>query len=56
MEPDTAATSRAGHTGAEVMAAIEADERERLVIADVSRDGAWLSVPVPDAAALRDWR
>jgi len=41
----------------EVMASIdEADGSERLVIADVSRDDAWVSTPAGCGAALEEWR
>ncbi|WP_331235203.1 DUF7556 family protein [Natronorarus salvus] len=41
----------------EVMAAVDEGERcSRYVIADVSIDDAWLSMPVAEAASLRDWR
>ncbi|MFB6194273.1 MAG: hypothetical protein ABEI75_04340 [Halobaculum sp.] len=36
----------------EVMAAVDAT---RLVIADVCRDDAWISVPERDAPVLADW-
>lgn len=41
----------------EVMAAIddEAPER-RLIIADLTADDSWLSIPAADALALVDWR
>jgi hypothetical protein len=43
--------------GQEVMAAIDSDGRgPRLVIADISTDGSWLSVPATAAACLADWR
>lgn len=54
MVPDATANAVAG---TDVMASID-DEgaEERLVIADVSRDDAWLAVPSADAAALGEWR
>ncbi|MFB6111668.1 MAG: hypothetical protein ABEJ35_03935 [Halobacteriaceae archaeon] len=36
-----------------VMAALDEDD---LVIADVSREDAWLVVPATEAPALADWR
>jgi hypothetical protein len=43
--------------GPEVMAAIDSDGRgPRFVIADISADGSWLSVPATAAACLADWR
>ncbi len=42
---------------AEVMASVDDDgETERLVIADISREEAWLSMCVTDATSLSDWR
>lgn len=35
------------------MASVDADE---YVIADISEDGAWLSICVQDAPCVRDWR
>jgi hypothetical protein len=41
----------------EIMAAIDrSDEVSRLVIADVTRDDAWLSVCASEALALCQWR
>lgn len=41
----------------EVMASIDADgDGSRLVIADVTADGTWLSVPEDAAATLTEWR
>ena len=43
--------------GAEVMASIDGEgEGSRLVIADVTADGTWLSVPEESAAPLDEWR
>ncbi|QLG48400.1 DUF7556 family protein [Natrinema halophilum] len=42
---------------AEVMAAIDrTGERARLVISDVTRDGAWLTVPEAEAVTVKAWR
>lgn len=50
MAPDTVAEE----TGdCEVMASVDG---ERLVIADLCRDDAWLEIEVVDAAELADWR
>jgi hypothetical protein len=43
-------------TNGEVMAAIEENPVERLIIADVSTDDAYLTVPVGDAVSLSEWR
>ena len=57
MTPDTTAVSAPVAEDAEVMSSVDDDGRvERLVIADISRENAWLTVPVADAAALPDWR
>ncbi len=42
---------------ADVMAAIDrTGERARLVISDVTRDGAWLTVPKAEAVTVDAWR
>ncbi len=41
----------------EVVAAVDHDERgPRLVIADITRDGAWLSMEESAAPTLENWR
>ncbi|MFT4881936.1 MAG: hypothetical protein ACI9HI_001954 [Salinirussus sp.] len=55
MEPDTIPAS-AVETDAEVMAAVEEGPVETLVIADISRDDAYLTLPLDDAASLPAWR
>ena len=41
----------------EVMAAIDrSGAAARFVIADVSRDGTWLTIPRSEAPMLREWR
>jgi hypothetical protein len=40
----------------EVMAAVEEEPVERLIIADISTDDAYLTVPLEDAASLAEWR
>lgn len=41
----------------EVMASVDAEgDCREYVIADVSEDGAWLSMDVDDAPSIRDWR
>lgn len=42
--------------GAEVMASVEDGPTDTLVIADISRDDAYLTVPLADAASLPAWR
>lgn len=44
---------RVGADGPEMMGAVDAAE---FVVADVARDGAWLSVPEAEALSLDDWR
>ncbi|WP_423743654.1 hypothetical protein V5735_11525 (plasmid) [Haladaptatus sp. SPP-AMP-3] len=57
MTPDTAAVSVSLANDSEVMASVDDDgEAERLVIADVSRDDAWICMRVSDTAALPNWR
>lgn len=41
----------------EVMTSIDdAPDEQRVIIADVTMEGAWLSMPLCDAASLPDWR
>ena len=55
MTQDATAVVDASH--AEVMASVDsAPARPEFVIADVSRDGAWVSMPVSEAPSLREWR
>jgi hypothetical protein len=43
--------------GSDVMASLDDEGREsRLVIADISRDDAWVSVTEDDATPLSAWR
>lgn len=53
-KPDALATDVA--VDGEVMAAVERDEEAVFVIADVTRDDAYLSVPLADSASLSAWR
>lgn len=43
-------------TGSEVMAAVESDVVDSLVIADINCDDAYLKVPIAEAASLPAWR
>lgn len=55
MAEDAAGLSEPSRT--EVMAAIDSDGHgPRLVIADISADESWLSMPATAAASLADWR
>ncbi|WP_238532777.1 DUF7556 family protein [Halalkalicoccus jeotgali] len=41
----------------EVLTSIDdADGEDRVIIADITADGAWLSMPLSDAASLPDCR
>ncbi len=55
METDAVPASGVG-TDAEVMAAVEDGPVQTLVIADVSRDDAYLTLPLGDAVSLPAWR
>ena len=55
MTPD--ATASVDDSGAEVMASVDRTQTgQRLIIADISRDDAWLAADVADALELDDWR
>jgi len=41
---------------AEVMASVEDGPVEQFILADISQDGAYLTVPLGDAASLPAWR
>jgi hypothetical protein len=46
-----------GGTRPEVMASVDhSDEGSQYVIADISRDDAWLVMPHDSAPSLPDWR
>jgi hypothetical protein len=50
------ATAVADASHAEVMASVDsAPTQPEFVIADISRDDAWLSMPVSEAPSLREW-
>jgi hypothetical protein len=55
MESDSVVTT-GGVDDGDVMAAVEEGPVEEFVIADVSRDEAYLTVPLADAASLPAWR
>lgn len=55
MESDRVATS-AGAGQGRVMAAVEGASEETFILADVSRDGAYLTMPLGAAATLSSWR
>lgn len=53
-EPD--ALAAAGPVNGEVMGAVEGDSDPVYVIADISRDDAYLTVPMEETATLSAWR
>ena len=55
MASDTVASSSRADPP-EVMAAVEDGPTQRLVLADVSREDAFLTLPLEDAASLSAWR
>jgi hypothetical protein len=55
MEPDSVATATID-TDQRVMASVERAPSETLVLADVTRDDAYLRVPLEAAATLPAWR
>lgn len=55
MESDTVVPVEVA-ADAEVMAAVEAGPDERFIIADVSRDDAYITLPLENAATLPAWR
>lgn len=55
MVPDTAAASNS--TEGEVMVSIDGDGgAEKVIIADITREGAWISIPLAEAASIPEWR
>jgi hypothetical protein len=55
MAPD--ATASSDGTAAEVMASVDSSsDGASFVIADVTRDDAWLAMPVAEAPALPEWQ
>ena len=57
MTPNVGSVGRRSTDDREVVAAIdEIDGRPQLVIADLTRDGAWLSVDEADGETLEEWR
>jgi len=55
MEPDTVAQTKVA-ADAEVMASVEEGPTDTFVIADVSKDGAYMTLPLVEAASLPEWR
>lgn len=57
MEPNTVAKAEVA-ADAEVMASVEAEAEagETFIIADVTTDDAYITLPLADAASLPAWR
>lgn len=55
MEPDTVAPM-AVETDAEVMASVEEGPTDSFILADISQDDAFVTMPLDDAASLPAWR
>jgi hypothetical protein len=55
MEPDTVAPT-AVETDAEVMASVEEGQTDTFVLADISRDDAFVTMALDEAASLPAWR
>lgn len=55
MESDTVAPT-AIETDTEVMAAVEEGQRDEFIVADISTDNAYVSMPLEEAASLPAWR
>jgi hypothetical protein len=55
MEPEQAAMAELAQD-AEVMASVEDGPTEQFIIADISRDDAYVSLPLADAVSLPAWR
>ncbi|WP_455429078.1 DUF7556 family protein [Haloarcula regularis] len=55
MEPDTVAPVEVAADG-EVMASVEEGTTDTLIIADISQDDAYLTLPLGEAASLPAWR
>lgn len=57
MTTDAACPPTSRDSGTDVMASLDGDGPEsRLVIADISRDEAWVSMTANDATPLSAWR
>ena len=55
MEPDTVVQSEVA-ADAEVMASVEKGPTPQFIIADISQDDAFVTLPLDDAASLPAWR
>jgi hypothetical protein len=56
MSQETDAVATAVSDEAEVMASVERGGRDTFIIADISRDDAFVTAPLEDAASLPEWR
>lgn len=57
MDPDTVAKPEvAADADADVMASVETGQDDTFIIADVSIDDAYITLPLADAASLPAWR
>lgn len=56
MTPDTTVASESVADRSEVMASVDTNgSSRRLVLADVSRDDAWISMTVSETVRIPDW-
>jgi hypothetical protein len=55
MESDTVAAAEVA-ADSEVMASVENGPVDQFILADISQDGAYLTLPLDDAASLPAWR
>jgi hypothetical protein len=55
MEPDTVVPSEVA-TDTEVMASVDDGQTETFIIADITKDDAFMTLPLADAASLPAWR
>ena len=55
MEPDTIAPA-AVETNSEVMASVEEGPVDTFILADITRDDAFITLQLDDAASLPAWR
>jgi len=55
MEPDTVVPAEAA-TNSDVMASVEEGQVDRLILADISTEGAYITARLEDAVSLPAWR
>ena len=55
MEPDTVVPAEVA-TNPDVMASVEEGPVDRLILADISREDAYITARLEDAASLPAWR